>query len=65
MENGKNIVIITNINVIASVNIFNDYQVHLVKMHESSTRPKQFEDSKGNLWNARELSHFSQITTGA
>jgi hypothetical protein len=49
---------ITNINAVAELNIFNYNPVVLVKMHISDTRPKQFEDSCGNLWNVNELSNF-------
>jgi hypothetical protein len=49
------------INVMASLNIHNDLCIHLVKMHLSDTRPKQFEDSFGNLWYASELSHFTRV----
>lgn len=49
---------ITKINAVAELNIFNYNPVVLVKMHISDSRPKQFEDSCGNLWNANELSNF-------
>ena len=50
-----------NVNIIASLNIFDYKQVHLVKCHISDNRPKQFEDNFGNLWNVEELSIFNHI----
>lgn len=47
--------------IIASINIFNDRQVKIIAMHLSDTRPKQFEDNFGNLWNVSELSNFIHI----
>ena len=52
---------IVKTNIIASINIFNDKQVEIIAMHLSTTRPKQFEDNFGNLWNASELSNFIHI----
>ena len=52
---------IVTTNIIASINIFNDRQVKIIAMHLSDTRPKQFEDNFGNLWNASELSNFIHI----
>ena len=49
------------INIIAELNMFGNKSVHLVKMHISTTRPKQFEDASGNLWNPTELSNFNHI----
>jgi hypothetical protein len=49
---------IVPINCIATLNIFNDKNVHLVNMHLSDTRPKQFEDKFGNLWYSHELNNF-------
>jgi hypothetical protein len=56
---------ITQINVIAYLNMFNYKMVNLVNMHESDSRPKQFEDQFGNLWFASELSNFQNLNTGA
>ena len=52
---------IVKTNIIASLNIFNDRQVHIIAMHLSDTRPKQFEDNFGNIWNPSELSNFMHI----
>ena len=52
---------VIEINVIASLNIFNDKDVHLVKCHISDNSPKQFEDNFGNLWYVEELSNFNHI----
>ena len=47
--------------IIANINIFNNRQVEIIAMHLSNTRPKQFEDNFGNLWNASELSNITHI----
>jgi hypothetical protein len=52
---------ITDVNIVAHLNIFEDKPVVLVKMHTSESRPKQFEDSCGNLWYPSELSNFYHI----
>lgn len=46
------------INAIACLWIFDDRTIQLVKVHLSDTRPKQFEDSCGNLWYSSELTNF-------
>jgi len=52
---------VVSVNIIASLNVFNDKNIQLVNMHLSETRPKQFEDQFGNLWYASELSNFIHI----
>ena len=52
---------IVQTNIIASLNIFNDREVHIIAMHLSDTRPKQFEDNFGNLWYSNELSNIIHI----
>jgi hypothetical protein len=52
---------LVKVNIIAELNVFNFKQVHLVFMHLSTTRPKQFEDNFGNLWNPEELSNFNHV----
>ncbi len=52
---------IVEINIIANLWIFDYRPVALVKMHLSETRPKQFEDSCGNLWNDSELTNFYHL----
>ena len=49
---------VVNVNITADLNIFESKSVHLVKMHLSETRPKQFEDSFGNLWYSSEISNL-------
>jgi len=49
-----------SINILASVLEFN-FRFHLVKMHLSDTAPKQFEDSDGNLWFAREIYDLNHL----
>ena len=56
-ENETQLIVIIN-ELIASLNIFNDRQVHIIAMHLSDTRPKQFEDNFGNLYYSNELTNF-------
>ena len=48
------------VNIIATVNVFtnNNTVVNIVFMHINDVSPKQFEDTFGNLWFAKELSNF-------
>lgn len=52
---------VIKVNIMANLWIANDKIVHLVNMHLSNTRPKQFEDNFGNLWYDSELTNFIHI----
>ena len=51
---------IVKVNIIANLYAM-DKNVHIINMHLSNTRPKQFEDNFGNLWNFSELTNFAHL----
>jgi hypothetical protein len=51
---------IVKVNIIANLYAM-DKNVHIINMHLSNTRPKQFEDNFGNLWNSSELNNFEHL----
>lgn len=52
--------ILTPINIIAELNMFNYTKVRLVNMIMGDS-PKQFQDSDGNIWFSTELSNFNHL----